>query len=73
VNAPVETARKHHFIAALGTRHRTEAPPFKRSSCREQDREDNGLVDALGTTFIHREERKDREETQQASVRPADE
>ena len=31
--------------------HRAEPPPFKRSCCREQDREGNGLVDALGTSL----------------------
>jgi hypothetical protein len=36
-------------IVALGTRHRTEAPPFKRSCSREQDREINGLIDVLAT------------------------
>jgi hypothetical protein len=36
-------------IAALGTRHRTAAPPFKRSCSREQDREINGLIEALAT------------------------
>jgi hypothetical protein len=37
------------LIAALGTRHRTAAPPFKRSCSREQEREINGLIDVLAT------------------------
>ena len=40
---------RSHLIAALGTRHRTEAPPFKRSCSREPDREINGLIDVLAT------------------------
>jgi hypothetical protein len=40
---------RSHLIAALGTRHRTAAPPFKRSCSREQDREINGLIDVLAT------------------------
>jgi hypothetical protein len=36
-----------HLIVALGTRHRTEASPFKRSCSREQDREIDGLIDVL--------------------------
>jgi hypothetical protein len=40
---------RSHLIAALGTRHRTEAPPFKRSCSREQDSEIDGLIDVPAT------------------------
>src|ERR1700687_5599052 len=40
---------RSHLIVAQGTRHRTEAPPFKQSCSREQDREINGLIDVLAT------------------------
>jgi hypothetical protein len=43
---------RSHRIAALGTRHRTEAPPFKRSCSREHESEIDGLIDVPATRTV---------------------